>query len=163
MVHDRVADEDDLVDRRSFDASLGGDGADSLLGSTVAIIDNLNGDGGNDSLQGLIGNDILVGGAGEDWAIYSGASGSVTVDLGVSRSSGADGNDNILGFEGVMGSVYADSIMGGIGNDTLNGGGGNDTLIGSSGMDHLIGGTGDDVILLGATDLASVLALFSAP
>jgi RTX calcium-binding nonapeptide repeat (4 copies)/Putative metal-binding motif len=122
----------DFVDARSLNVSLvafGGDGADTLLGSTVG--DDLEGQGGNDTIEGFQGADTLKGGDGDD------------------QIAGDDGNDTIAGDAG------NDTIHGGAGNDTIDGGTGsdvaygeadNDTLTGDSGDDYLDGGDGSDAL-----------------
>src|SRR5262249_14885744 len=53
-------------------------GADTLVGTAQA--DSISGLDGNDRLQGLGGNDTLDGGAGFDRAVYSDATGGVTIN-----------------------------------------------------------------------------------
>jgi Ca2+-binding RTX toxin-like protein len=126
---------------------VGSDGNDSLLGDSLANV-----------LYGGIGDDTLDGGAGNDWVSYAGAATAVTVNLNASNSSGAHGNDSLIGIENVLGGGSADSILGDSlanlldganGNDTLNGGNDNDTLLGGIGNDSLLGGNGDDSLLAG--------------
>ncbi len=121
---------DDFVDARALNVALvafGGDGSDTLLGSTVG--DDLEGQGGNDAIEGFQGADTLKGGDGDD------------------QIAGDDGNDSISGGAG------HDTIHGGTGNDTIDGGTGsdiaygeadNDTLTGDAGDDYLDGGDGTD-------------------
>jgi len=115
---------------------------------------------GNDTLEGGLGNDTLNGGGGSDTASYEHASGAVTVTLfnntsGNGNSSGADGNDTLIGIENLTGSAFNDALTGnalanvltgGDGHDALRGNGGNDTLLGGLGDDFLNGGQGDDYI-----------------
>ncbi len=143
----------DLASLRSFGAdgndtlsgiegARGGIDEDTLIGSNTA----------NESLEGGLGNDSLAGQGGTaDWAIYTNASGNVTVDLASGSSSGADGADTLAGIEGAQGGNFDDSLLGdsqsnglsgGTGNDTLSGGDDNDTLRGGEGDDSLIGGAG---------------------
>jgi Ca2+-binding RTX toxin-like protein len=119
---------------------------------------------GNDTLEGGLGNDTLNGGGGSDTASYEHASGAVTVTLfnntsGDGNSSGADGNDTLIGIENLTGSAFNDALTGnalanvltgGDGHDALRGNGGNDTLLGGLGDDFLNGGQGDDYIDGGA-------------
>ena len=80
---------------------LGGDGADSLVGDSLANI-----------LSGGLDNDTLDGGAGSnDWVSYAGT-GAVTVNLDAGTSSGAQGNDMLTGIENVLGGDGADSLVG---------------------------------------------------
>nr|WP_283825364.1 calcium-binding protein [Bradyrhizobium diazoefficiens] len=81
----------------------------NLVGTAFA--DALSGLAGNDQLQGLNGNDLLDGGQGFDRAIYSDATGPVTVNLttGVASGTGA-GNDTLVGIEGATGSDFGDTF-----------------------------------------------------
>ena len=119
---------------------------------------------GNDTLEGGLGDDVINGGGGIDTASYANASGSVTVSLfatgnGNGLSSGADGNDTLVGIENITGSAYNDLLFGnnldnvltgGDGTDFLRGRAGNDTLIAGNGDDYLDGGLGDDILNGGA-------------
>ncbi|WP_445241062.1 calcium-binding protein [Microcoleus vaginatus] len=105
----------------------------SFLGNVVAMktalgpsqINNLVGDGANNTASGFAGEDIITGNAGND------------------SLSGNQGNDIISGGTG------NDQLLGGKGDDNLSGGEGDDTLIGAGGTDLLIGGAGRDVLVLG--------------
>jgi Ca2+-binding RTX toxin-like protein len=156
-----------------FERVFGSTGQDSLLGSNGDewfIGGAANGDDRADTLAGFGGNDTLVGGRGTpdlqqsfmqyfaDWADYSGASGSVTVNLGAGSSSGAAGNDSIVDVENNFGSNFDDLI---IGSDTttswdgtsnwLEGWLGNDTLVGG---EH--GAVGDMASYRSATGAVTV-------
>lgn len=130
---------DDLPDEPDPDITLAGS----------AAADNLNGNGGNDSISGAAagdflggrdGNDLLDGGDGDDH-LYGGT-GEDTLDGG----AGADvlhaeaGNDSLTGGDG------ADALFGHEGDDRLDGGAGNDSLLGGNGFDRLLGGSGDDTL-----------------
>ena len=68
--------------------TLNGDAnANTLVGTGEA--DTLNGLDGNDRLQGLGDNDLLNGGNGFDRAIYSDATGGITVNLAAGTVTGA--------------------------------------------------------------------------
>ena len=109
--------------------------------------DTLTGDANNNSIRGNGGNDLMDGGGGVDTADYYEATGGVTVNLTTGRSSGADGNDTLTGFEGSRGSfLYSDSLTGNDGDNSIEGVGGNDTINGGAGSDSLDGGTGNDVL-----------------
>lgn len=100
---------------------------------------------------------MLDGGAGYDFASYSDATGSVSIDLGLVGQVGGDAEDDILiSIEGVIGSAFNDTLIGDgwnnyltgqAGSDTLAGADGNDELHGSSGNDSLDGGAGNDKLL----------------
>jgi Ca2+-binding RTX toxin-like protein len=112
--------------------------------------------GGDDTVEGGAGDDVLFGDSGVDTLRYSGAAGSVTVNLLTGTATGSAGNDQLAGFENVTGSAFADSITGdaganridgGAGNDSISGGAGNDTLTGGGGNDSFDGGLGSDVVV----------------
>jgi Ca2+-binding RTX toxin-like protein len=80
----------------------------------------------------------------------------VTASLAAgTASSSFSGNDQILSFEGIVGSVFDDNLSGSMydnlligldGNDSLFGLGGDDTILGGPGNDLLDGGSGNDLI-----------------
>ena len=91
----------------------------------------INGDTGDNTLDGTNSDDVINGDAGND------------------TLNGNDGNDDLDGDEGndlLNGGLGNDDLRGGIGNDTLNGDAGNDTLDGGSGDDTLNGGAGRDTL-----------------
>ncbi|WP_052081122.1 calcium-binding protein [Pseudomonas sp. ML96] len=121
---------------------IGGDGGDSLSGGTDLSL--LFGRGGDDSLLlqaagyawGGLGADVLRGSNGADW-LYGGYDNDVI--------SGGGGDDQLHGEGG------ADRISGGSGNDVIYGDsiwqpGGDDRLSGNAGDDRLFGGWGDDIL-----------------
>jgi Ca2+-binding RTX toxin-like protein len=112
---------------------LGGDGADTITGSTVG--DVINAGDGADSVDAGDGNDTVFGGDGAD--IIDSGIGDDSIDAG-------DGNDSVIAGDGL------DTINGGDGADTVDGGLGNDDINGMAGFDSLIGGDGDDTLRGGA-------------
>lgn len=132
----------------------GGSGADRLTGSSGAnrLIggagnDSLDGAGGADTLRGDAGNDTLAGGAGSDLADYSGSTGAVTVNLGLTTAqTTGSGSDVLTAIENVLGGSGADSLSGDAGANALIGNGGADTLRGGAGADTLTGGAGRDLL-----------------
>ncbi len=86
----------------------------TFIDSSLPLIENVIGGGGNDTLTGNSGDNILNGGGGND------------------SLSGGDGNDWLIGGDG------GDTIDGGDDNDTVDGGAGNDSLNGNNGNDWLI-------------------------
>jgi Ca2+-binding RTX toxin-like protein len=75
------------------------------------------------------------------------------------------GIDTYSGFEGVIGTNFADNLAGsvlndelrgGIGNDILNGDDGNDILVGGAGADTMSGGAGSDTFVYRSGDAAAV-------
>ena len=90
-----------------------GDNNDNILVGTSGI-DWIEGLGGNDTLQGLAGNDLLDGGSGIDRAIYTDATGPITVDLAagtVERGDRAVGTDTLVSIEQIRGSDFADTYV----------------------------------------------------
>src|SRR6185312_925701 len=115
----------------------GGEGQDSTL---------FNGTSGDDQI-GIAAN------TGPSAATF--APGGVIVNTVASTESlvvsGLDGNDTILGQNGIA-NITALTIDGGNGNDTLGGGDGADLLLGGPGNDHVDGNRGEDRALLGGGD-----------
>lgn len=139
--------ENDVVTSANFTNLTGGSGNDVLTGDADANV--IQGNAGDDIIAGLGGADTLDGGAGFDIVDYS-ASTAVIVDLskqfkvtngaftgGVVQHGGDAENDKLANFEGVLGSVEADTIIGSAANDTINGNGGLDKLDGGAGLDTL--------------------------
>ena len=101
-----------------------GKGDDIFTAATSVKSDlRVNGEAGNDYIQGGKGNDTIDGGEGND-VIY-----------------GLDGNDILSGGAG------NDYIDGGKGNDKIDGGAGKDILAGGKGIDSITGGAGADVLI----------------
>lgn len=169
------ATENDVLSGNDGNDTLNGaDGSDSLLGGNGDDVlnggnghDTLDGGAGADTLDGSAGDDMLNGGASRDRAIYTGATGGVTVDLqvvGAQNTFGA-GTDTLVAVENLLGSLHADSLSGSAGqnwisgdngNDIIDGRDGNDTLLGGNGNDSLSGGAGNDSLNGGAgSDTAS--------
>ncbi|MGL9621324.1 VCBS domain-containing protein [Bradyrhizobium sp. U531] len=124
-------------------APIVGDGnANTLVGT--ANSETISGLGGNDRLQGLGGSDYLDGGLGFDRAVYTDATGGVSINLTAGTASGPGvGTDTLVNIEGAVGSDFADTfdatgftgdsgIPGAaIGLAEFEGRGGNDTIVGS--------------------------------
>ena len=118
-------------------AALLGSGNLNLVGNSGANV--LTGNAGNNVIMGGAGADTLVGGAGLDVLFYGGSSAAVNVNLATSRTSGGDAaGDVISGFEGVVGSAFADTLTGGAGADSITGGANRDVLTGGLGRDVFI-------------------------
>ncbi|WP_127998138.1 beta strand repeat-containing protein [Piscinibacter defluvii] len=143
---DGSAAGDSIVGTAVDDEISGLGGNDSLIGGLGN--DELRGDEGNDTLNGGASDDTLDGGAGIDTITYSGANGSLRVDLagGVTLQFGATniGTDTFTGIERVVGGSYNDTLQGNVEHNVLNGGAGNDALYGYAGNDSLLGGAGED-------------------
>src|SRR3954471_4414357 len=137
---------------------------DTLIGTGRA--DAIFGLGENDRLQGLGGNDQLDGGTGFDRAIYTDATGAITVNLAAGSVSGAGvGTDILTNMEGVVGSDFADTFNAvaftgsseipgvQVGLNELEGRGGDDVIIGST---NVLGLRMTRVSYLSATDAVTV-------
>ena len=96
---------------QGYTLTLTGDNNDNTLIGTLAN-DTIQGLGGNDVLQGLAGDDLLDGGAGLDRAIYTDATGPITVDMAAGTVSGAGvGNDTLVSVESIRGSAFNDTYV----------------------------------------------------
>jgi len=123
----------------------------------TSLVDNITGSSGNDILRGGGGDDVLDGKGGIDLLDFSdGAAGIVftLVNNGSNTSFNASGaglgTDKYSGFEGVIGTNFADTLNGSTLADQLRGGGGNDTINGLAGADRIVGGGGADIMSGGA-------------
>ncbi|MCP3391766.1 Ig-like domain-containing protein [Bradyrhizobium sp. CCGB12] len=118
----------------------GTSGSDVLLGTSQA--DAISGLAGNDRLQGFGGNDLLDGGADFDRAVYTDATGGISVSLTAGTASGPGvGTDTLVAIEGAVGSDFADTFNASgfvgitgtpgtpIGFNEFEGRGGNDTIL----------------------------------
>ncbi|WP_258767759.1 S-layer family protein [Bradyrhizobium arachidis] len=121
-------------------ATTGTSGSDVLLGTSQA--DAISGLAGNDRLQGFGGNDLLDGGADFDRAVYTDATGGISVNLAAGTASGPGvGTDTLVAIEGAVGSDFADTFNATgfagttgtpgtpIGFNEFEGRGGNDTIL----------------------------------
>ena len=92
-----------------FNDTISGDANDNTLEGQGGN-DVINGRGGNDTLTGGSGNDQLDGGDGIDRAIYTDATGPITVNLAAGTASGSGvGNDStLISIEQIRGSAFAD-------------------------------------------------------
>jgi T1SS-143 domain-containing protein len=124
----------------------GGDGNDTLIGSSVANV--INGGNGNDTIRGGGGNDTIDGGAGIDLLDLSDSTGPLAFTL-VQSSSPTNvsatglGTDSYKNMEGVIGTNF---------NDVITGSSSDDILIGGKGADQLTGGGGSDTFRYRAGD-----------
>ncbi len=131
----------------------GSEFGDSLTGS-----DNTGSDHA-EVFEGRGGNDTINGGAGDDGAVYWGATSGVTVSLllqGTAQAvGGGQGSDTLFNIENLSGGDFNDvltgdandnELLGGAGNDSLYGGDGDDNLNGLTGTDYLDGGAGRDQV-----------------
>ena len=121
---------DKLVD---VEYVVGSDYDDVISGSNRSVQEMFRGGKGNDTLTG--GDTSSGTDAGMNFIDYRRASGSVSVNLSTNSASGADGNDVLNDFQGVMGSPFADVITGDAQDNFISGEGGDDALDGRGGYD----------------------------
>ncbi|MGI0497049.1 calcium-binding protein [Limnospira platensis] len=115
-----------------------GNTASALVSVSIATVDTIDGNAGDDFLAGHLGPIVLIGGPGNDTLLGS-----------------AFGNDLLLGNEGndsLVGGPGDNTLIGGLGDDVLIGGPGNDTLVGGSGGNTLTGLGGNNVFLYSSTN-----------
>lgn len=133
------------------DDNLTGSAGDNYLGGGAGN-DTISAGGGADFVEGGAGNNVLAGGDGVDTLSYQGSSQSVTVFTEFGRAYvgplGTGSEDQVSGFENIIGSDYRDQLEGDAGSNLLMGGGGDDDLRGNGGADTLDGGDGADRFLL---------------
>jgi len=157
---DIISDFADAAGGNGDDILTGNDAANWLFGDAGA--DRIDGRAGNDTIEGGAGADRLTGGKGLDLLSYASSAGAVSVDLASGAGTGADANGDVFsGFEGLLGSAFADhlngdktanQLIGGAGDDVINGRGGNDTIDGGDGADIMDGGAGIDTLSFTSTD-----------
>jgi Ca2+-binding RTX toxin-like protein len=151
---DRIVGDDNantLMGGPGADTIIGGDGNDQSHGNNGA--DTVDGGDGDDWIDDGNGQDEARGGPGDDEFeptqnsseadVYDGGQGSdtisygglrtpyagVTVELNGAADDGTPGeNDNVLGFETVVGTYLDDRLIGGPGEEALIGGDGADVL-----------------------------------
>jgi Ca2+-binding RTX toxin-like protein len=162
-------DSEVICGRGGNDTINGGEGDDTILGGDGDDI--LSGDGGDDRLEGGsdagydrldggTGWDRLDGGPGIDRALYSGATGPITITIdGVTDDLDGYGfTDNVFTtVESITASPHSDDVTGSCSNNVLAGIGGDDALKGDPefcvpyGNDFIGGGAGGDTMLGSAT------------
>jgi Ca2+-binding RTX toxin-like protein len=118
----------------SIEEVCAGSGNDLMTG-TIRIASQLDGGGGNDTINGGSAADSLLGGDGAD---------SIVAGKGNDYIDGGVGSDVISGGDG------ADMIIGGDGNDSIHGGMGKDVISGGDGADSIAGGAGNDSFIFAA-------------
>ncbi len=107
---------------------------DVIHGSNRAVTELFRGGAGNDTLQGGSGTGVDLG---LNYVDYRSGAGAVTVNLATGSASGADGNDVLSGFQGIITGNFNDALTGDGLDNYLEAGGGNDTMDGGAGWDVL--------------------------
>jgi Ca2+-binding RTX toxin-like protein len=118
--------------------------------------DSIVGDDTSNTVSGMEGDDTLDGGKGDDTLSYAdeGGEDGARVDLEAGTATDTFGDDDeIKGFENVVGGAredriagddLANEIIGEAGTDNLKGRGGSDTIFGGDDKDLVFGDDGDD-------------------
>ena len=107
--------------------------------------DEIRGKGSDDILHGGIGADRLDGGMGIDTVFYRDSNEAVTVKLSDGTAQGGHAeSDVIVNVESIIGSAYDDTLVGDDKANRLSGDDGDDVLEGGAGADLLDGGPGSD-------------------
>lgn len=141
--------DDTIVGTTDFnDNIIAGDGNDTVtVGIGATFVDGGDGhdtitaDDGDDTIEGGDGHDLITAGAGND---------SVLAGDGHDTVSGEDGDDTIEAGDGddlINGNAGLDVINGGFGNDMLMGDADDDTVFGGAGEDIIGGGDGNDSLV----------------
>jgi uncharacterized repeat protein (TIGR01451 family) len=134
----------------SSGGSSGGEGTDTLSGVEgiigSAFADALIGDEKANQLGGRGGDDVVRGGAALDYALYSFAPAPVTVNLLSATATGGDGDDSLVGIDGILGSAFADVLAGDEGRNVISAGSGADAIRGGDAADTLFGQVGEDAV-----------------
>ena len=136
----------------------GGAGNDKLFGK--AGNDRLIDGAGDDIVKGGPGNDTVIvgdganiydGGTGKDLIDYSASPGGVKINLARSSAFGSWAqDDDITGFESVIGSSVGNDVIRGTAKaNTIRTGGGNDRVIARAGDDWVDLGSGNDFTRVG--------------
>jgi Ca2+-binding RTX toxin-like protein len=109
--------------------------ADTLVGD--ASSNELQGNNGDDTLDGRGQADLLVAGDGSDTVTYATAPAGVNVALIDGEASGGAGNDSLEEVENVIGSTFADVLTANDGANAFTGLGGADTISTGIGPDSV--------------------------
>lgn len=129
--------------------------ADGNLLDVHDIAQFLNGDTGNNTLNGDEERDWISAGDGDDTLYGKGGKDVLAAGAGDDELYGGKGNDFLFAGKGddeLHGDEGDDYLLAEAGDDKLYGGEGRDTLSGSEGDDHLEGGLGNDVLIGGSGD-----------
>ncbi|WP_031252170.1 calcium-binding protein, partial [Mesorhizobium sp. LNHC209A00] len=112
-------------------------------GDTFSSIEGLLGSAQNDTLEGDGGNNVLNGGAGIDTLSYEHAAAAITVSLATTAAQNTigAGSDTISAFENLIGSDFGDTLTGSTAANVISGLGGDDLINGGAGADTMVGGT----------------------
>ncbi|KUR70840.1 hypothetical protein AQZ52_13515 [Novosphingobium fuchskuhlense] len=139
---------DTIIATNSANRIEGGLGDDDISvgdgGNYGAFVTLINGDGGNDHIQGSNEAEIIFGGPDDETAPANLRSGIDLAQLDDDYIRGGGGDDTIRGGIGndvIYGDAGADKLYGGRGDDTIN----------ADWLDRVFGGLGDDLVIIAPT------------
>ncbi len=129
--------------RLDLGTATGADGSDTLISISQvrgsAFADVITGAADDNNLEGMGGNDTIDGGTGFDAALYTRSEAAINATFtGIGTATVLDGwgaVDTLTNIDIVIGSDFNDTLTGGAGNDQFQGMGGNDTIDGGAGFD----------------------------
>ncbi|QIE57564.1 hypothetical protein G5B40_20195 [Pikeienuella piscinae] len=153
--------EDDVGGATEFEVSIdvsapapapAAAGAAPAAARAAPVLDGetLDGDEGNNGIEGGDRGNLIRGFAGEDSLFGRGGADSILGGADDDVIRGNSGADTLRGGGGddlMFGQRGTDMVFGALGDDTLNGGDGADAIVGGRGADILIGAYGRDNIL----------------
>jgi len=152
------------IDNLTLEGPLG---TENLNGTGNALANRLEGNDGNNLLNGGKGIDTFIGHQGDDifvldnaaeadaaHVVEQGGEGSDTVIFGSFQVLSVIANVENYTYAGAKAWTFTgdgsdNHLVGGSGADTLSGAGGDDTLNGGKGADNLAGGAGNDTYVVG--------------
>jgi Ca2+-binding RTX toxin-like protein len=150
---------DTITSGNTNDSLFGGDDNDTLIWNPGEGSDIIEGGNGTDTLQfnGSNGNEVFAETANGVRVNFTRDVGSITMDIGTTENLVLNmlGGDDSLSATGNLAALIVTTVNGGDGNDnilgsngldTLSGGAGNDFIDGQQGNDQQTGGDGDDTI-----------------
>lgn len=130
---------------------------------TTSQPSTIDGGDGDDTLSGSTAAQILIGGAGTDTANYGSRTSATNISLDDVANDGQSGElDNVRSdVENVTTGSGADTIAGSPSTNSLNGGSGNDTIDGGTGnvADTMVGGSGTDTLTYASMTLGVTVNL----
>eukprot|EP00439_Symbiodinium_sp_Y106_P090069 s1_g2605.t1 len=168
---DDDADLSELLLVASDGTPLAGDDEVPAISFNIAVLGQVDGTAGDDTLEGLgihermlagagddtllgsAGADILDGGAGTDTIDYSGSFFAIDVNLGTGVGSMGDAaGDRLSNIENVIGTRHDDVITGNAADNVIISGGGVDFIDGGAGNDTIYIASEIDAYAVGAVD-----------
>jgi Ca2+-binding RTX toxin-like protein len=123
---------------RDVEMVIGSAFGDVITGTNRNVAEIFRGGKGDDTIRGgdASGSDLSQ----QNYVDYRDADGAVQVNLSAGTATGADGNDSLVGIEGVLGGDFDDLLTGSAADNFFDGQAGNDTIDGGAGRDWVLYG-----------------------